>query len=401
MRSTRRCSTICMLEFRFSAVILLSSEISSLSLLVETDFHPPPPSILPLSSLSPPFPLLSLLPLSPHPSLLLPLSSLSLHIPLSSSLSPPSLLPLSSLSPPLSPLSFTQFNSTVWQLQGVGGCGDGVHWLSMSAHRTVAGLSQCLLRWLPQGQENGLHPQLTGRQTFTLTFDLQWCVSLLLLAQAFNQATVFPFTSFTEYNVWFYGAIYWGVLYECVDVSVNECLLQNFYREIDKEELYIRYIYRLAELHERDQSYTEAGFTLLLHAKGLEVHVAHKCSAISKSLCILSVNYFVYCQYITYILSVHYLYTVSKLHCILPHKRTHSGQVRKSKLLVTIWTRQLANGRSTSTMMPSSCLTRARCGSVVSHSARSWQGSTRPSCLTTTSWPPSWSVAMVTCCKVV
>ena len=192
---------------------------------------------------------------------------------------------------------------------------------------------------------------------------------------------------------------------ECLYFSV----LQNFYREIDKEELYIRYIYRLAELHERDQSYTEAGFTLLLHAKGLEVHVAHKCSAISKSLCILSVNYFVYCQYITLytvstllcILSVNYLYTVSKLHCILPHTCTHSGQVRKSKLLVTIWTRQLANGRSTSTMMPSSCLTRARCGSVVSHSARSWQGSTRPSCLTTTSWPPSWSVAMVTCCKVV
>ena len=49
--------------------------------------------------------------------------------------------------------------------------------------------------------------------------------------------------------------------------------------------MYIRYIYRLAELHEHDQSYTEAGFTLLLHAKGLEVRS-------------------VYCQYTINILSV-------------------------------------------------------------------------------------------------
>ena len=49
--------------------------------------------------------------------------------------------------------------------------------------------------------------------------------------------------------------------------------LQNFYKGIDKEELYIRYIYKLAELHENDHCHTEAGFTLLLHAKGLEVCV--------------------------------------------------------------------------------------------------------------------------------
>ena len=47
--------------------------------------------------------------------------------------------------------------------------------------------------------------------------------------------------------------------------------IQNFYREIEKEELYIRYIYKLAELHVKDQRFTEAGFTLLLRAKGLEV----------------------------------------------------------------------------------------------------------------------------------
>ena len=50
---------------------------------------------------------------------------------------------------------------------------------------------------------------------------------------------------------------------------------QNFYREIEKEELYIRYIYKLAELHQKDQSFTEAGFTILLRAKGLEVSHIH------------------------------------------------------------------------------------------------------------------------------
>ena len=32
-----------------------------------------------------------------------------------------------------------------------------------------------------------------------------------------------------------------------------------------------RYIYKLADLHEHDHSYTEAGFTLLLHIKKLQV----------------------------------------------------------------------------------------------------------------------------------
>ena len=77
------------------------------------------------------------------------------------------------------------------------------------------------------------------------------------------------------------------------------------------------------------------------------------------------------------------------------HTHTHSGQVRKSRLSVVTRTRRLMNGRNVSTMTPSSYLTRARCGNVVFLSARSWRGSTRPSSLTTTSWPPSWSVAMV------
>ncbi len=48
---------------------------------------------------------------------------------------------------------------------------------------------------------------------------------------------------------------------------------QNFYKEIEKHELYVRYIYKLSELHEKNHSYTEAGFTLLLHARELEVQV--------------------------------------------------------------------------------------------------------------------------------
>ena len=55
------------------------------------------------------------------------------------------------------------------------------------------------------------------------------------------------------------------------DVPFTDCCPQNFYLEIEKEELYIRYIYKLAELHVKDQRFTEAGFTLLLRAKGLEV----------------------------------------------------------------------------------------------------------------------------------
>ena len=62
------------------------------------------------------------------------------------------------------------------------------------------------------------------------------------------------------------------------DMQEYPNLLQNFYKEIDKHELYIRYIYKLAELHQHNQNYTEAGFTLLLHTKGLEVRV-HGCMA--------------------------------------------------------------------------------------------------------------------------
>ncbi|XP_019851718.1 PREDICTED: dedicator of cytokinesis protein 2-like isoform X2 [Amphimedon queenslandica] len=50
------------------------------------------------------------------------------------------------------------------------------------------------------------------------------------------------------------------------------CILNllNFYKEIDREEIYVRYIYKLAGLHESDGNFAEAGLTLLLHAKTLE-----------------------------------------------------------------------------------------------------------------------------------
>ncbi|XP_028391608.1 dedicator of cytokinesis protein 1-like [Dendronephthya gigantea] len=42
--------------------------------------------------------------------------------------------------------------------------------------------------------------------------------------------------------------------------------LLNFYKEIKRDEMYIRYLYKLYELHVSVLNYTEAAFTLLLHA---------------------------------------------------------------------------------------------------------------------------------------
>uniref|UniRef100_A0A8C7Z7G6 Dedicator of cytokinesis 1 n=1 Tax=Oryzias sinensis TaxID=183150 RepID=A0A8C7Z7G6_9TELE len=45
----------------------------------------------------------------------------------------------------------------------------------------------------------------------------------------------------------------------------------NFYKEIDREEMYIRYLYKLCDLHRECDNYTEAAYTLLLHAKLLKL----------------------------------------------------------------------------------------------------------------------------------
>lgn len=48
-------------------------------------------------------------------------------------------------------------------------------------------------------------------------------------------------------------------------------LPQNFYKEMGREEIYIRYIYHLAELHKASGNWVEAASTLLLHAQLLQV----------------------------------------------------------------------------------------------------------------------------------
>ncbi|CAH1257698.1 DOCK1 [Branchiostoma lanceolatum] len=42
--------------------------------------------------------------------------------------------------------------------------------------------------------------------------------------------------------------------------------LLNFYKEINRQEMYIRYLYKLCDLHLECDNYTEAAYTLLLHA---------------------------------------------------------------------------------------------------------------------------------------
>ena len=46
---------------------------------------------------------------------------------------------------------------------------------------------------------------------------------------------------------------------------------QNFYHDIDRQEMYIRYLYKLCDLHLACDNYTEAANTLLLHVKLLQV----------------------------------------------------------------------------------------------------------------------------------
>ncbi|XP_060771126.1 dedicator of cytokinesis protein 2 [Neoarius graeffei] len=46
--------------------------------------------------------------------------------------------------------------------------------------------------------------------------------------------------------------------------------LLNFYKDINREEMYIRYLYKLRDLHLEGENYTEAAYTLLLHSKLLK-----------------------------------------------------------------------------------------------------------------------------------
>lgn len=51
-------------------------------------------------------------------------------------------------------------------------------------------------------------------------------------------------------------------------MKANGCskTFQDFYSEINRKELYLRYVYKLSELHLACDNYTEAGYTLRQHA---------------------------------------------------------------------------------------------------------------------------------------
>jgi len=49
--------------------------------------------------------------------------------------------------------------------------------------------------------------------------------------------------------------------------------MQNFYHDIQRHELYIRYLNKLVDLHLECDNYTEAAYTLMLYAKMLRVRM--------------------------------------------------------------------------------------------------------------------------------
>uniref|UniRef100_A0A673BXW2 Dedicator of cytokinesis 2 n=1 Tax=Sphaeramia orbicularis TaxID=375764 RepID=A0A673BXW2_9TELE len=51
--------------------------------------------------------------------------------------------------------------------------------------------------------------------------------------------------------------------------------LLNFYKDINREGMYIRYLYKLRDLHLEGENYTEAAYTLLLHSRLLKVGHTH------------------------------------------------------------------------------------------------------------------------------
>lgn len=71
-------------------------------------------------------------------------------------------------------------------------------------------------------------------------------------------------------------SIYWFVFYLSSDGSFGvpylllTCVFQNFYKnEINRKEMYLRYIHRLHDLHLSAENFLEAGFTMKLYADQL------------------------------------------------------------------------------------------------------------------------------------
>ena len=74
----------------------------------------------------------------------------------------------------------------------------------------------------------------------------------------------------------------WICVHLCTSVCVCVCtlvlglftsafLLQDFYHDINRQEMYIRYLHKLSDLHLGCDNYTEAAYTLMLYAKLLQV----------------------------------------------------------------------------------------------------------------------------------
>ncbi|KAM6132363.1 LOW QUALITY PROTEIN: dedicator of cytokinesis protein 2-like [Pterocles gutturalis] len=82
--------------------------------------------------------------------------------------------------------------------------------------------------------------------------------------------------------------------------------LLNFYKEIDRQAMYIRYLYKLKDLHVSYENYTEGAYTLLLHARLLkwsdEANAApmpgahgpqlHTQRRLKEALCLQIIDYF-------------------------------------------------------------------------------------------------------------
>ena len=49
------------------------------------------------------------------------------------------------------------------------------------------------------------------------------------------------------------------------------CSFQEFYENLNRVDMYIRYVYKLCDLHVACENFTEAGSVLLSHARLLDV----------------------------------------------------------------------------------------------------------------------------------
>ena len=53
--------------------------------------------------------------------------------------------------------------------------------------------------------------------------------------------------------------------------NFNGCLFQNFYEELNRHEMYLRYIWKLYTSHITQKNFVEAAYTLEMYASKLQV----------------------------------------------------------------------------------------------------------------------------------